>query len=196
MTALTGYVLMNDLILGVIPDSLMVEAFFIDLLPAGAVFMAAGTVLPAELMRLRVAVAAREAGDTSEIGLDMALEALELCVAVVELHRVDRQSDLRPGLRGDVARLTVHGLGHVVGPDVATRAPVPLGGYVLLLVAVDAVAGEEVVGAYRLLSVGHRTMAVAAGTDFLVFVDAPHDSLVRGFDVVLWYLRPQLVVTR
>jgi hypothetical protein len=72
---------------------------------------------------------------------------------------------------------------------------VSLGGHVLLLVALNAVAGEELVGAYRLLSVGHRTVTVAASTDLLVLVDAPQDSLVRGPNIVFWYFRPQLVVT-
>jgi hypothetical protein len=196
MAALTGHVLVDDVMLVVAPDSLMVEALFIDLLPAGAVFVALGAVLSTELMGLGVAVIAGEAGDRTEIGLDMALEALKLRMAVVELHRVDRQPDSRPGLRRGVTSLTVHGLGHVVGTDVTPRASVSLGRYVLLLVAIDAVAGEEIVGPYRLLSVGYRAVAVTAGADLLVFVDAPQDPLVRGPDVVFWYLRPQLVVTR
>jgi hypothetical protein len=67
--------------------------------------------------------------------------------------------------------------------------------HVLFLVAIDTITRQELVGADRLLAVGHGTVAVATGTDLLVFVDAPEDALVRCVDVVLRYLCSQVVVT-
>jgi hypothetical protein len=67
--------------------------------------------------------------------------------------------------------------------------------HVPLFVAVDAVAGKELMGPYRLLAVRNGPVAVAAGADLLILVNAPQDPLVRRVDVVFRYLCPQVVVT-
>jgi hypothetical protein len=68
--------------------------------------------------------------------------------------------------------------------------------HILLLVAVDAVACQEFVRAYRLLPVRNGAVTVGASANFLILVDAPEDPLMWGVYAVLGYLGPQIVVAR